>query len=455
MAALFLAVDPWLLSASRSADSAILSIALGLLLGVGLIRWPGLSVTERRLLAVVVGLFLLSGPLAWLLLPVLALTVWQFRPDFSDVASDERRTLLLILGGTLLLVGTSFFTAWEGVGLISTSVSTALAYVSQRSDYPALWPWMRLVVDQPLLVVGVLCALVWVVVRGRAQSMDRRWLWLLGTWLIYGALLMLLPARNPSTLLILGLPLLLITARIASEIVRFAMQLAHWQDGLLIALTLAVLMVTAGFLAAFLLREAERNQLDQRIFLFYLTIPLVVAFFAWWADGRTTAQVTGLMLLALFFAANLSSSWMMNLRSEMVRGNALSAVTAHSGLRALARDVAKLGSIRSGDPGVMPVRVAVDPDLRPLVGWYLRFVQDLRFEGAIDGTSIDLNSLLVTSQQPTVLPAGLVGSDYPVVTVWLPFDLTDRLDQIGWLLYRDLDELPTTRSLFLWGPVSQ
>lgn len=452
--AVLLALDPWLVNASRSADSAILSITLGALLAVGLLQWPRLSVSGRRGLAVVAALFLLSGPLAWLFLPVLGLIAWSFPPAATDISQTERRTLLLITGGTLLLVGTSFFNAWEGLALISSSLSTALAYFSESSSYPISWPWLRLVVDQPLLVVGSLTGIIWGVYAWSNGHLNQRWGRLLAAWIAYTVIVLLL-ARTPSTLLLLGLPLLVITACAASAVIQFATHRLHRQDAMLIAVALTVLLITAGFLSAFLLRQAGEGRTDQRIFIFYLVIPILVAFFAWWANGRTAAQVTAGVVLVTFLAANLSSSWMMNLRTEMVRGNALAAITSDVGVRLLAEDVAKISAIRSGDPGALAVGVDVDPELRPLVGWYLRFVRDLRFEGNLNGDSAAPAGLLITRQIPTVLPEGLVGSDYTVVTEWLPFQLTDRITQLRWLLYRNIREPLPARTLILWGPVTQ
>ena len=155
--ALLLALDPWLLTFSRIGDGAIFSAALGLLLLAGCVRAGELSPNGRRAMAVAAGLFLISGPLAWLLLPVLIGAVALFGgASLWPSEQSERAQLLSIAGVTIVAGSTGFLAHWEGLGVISTSLTVALDSLRSDAGYSLGWALLRLAVDQPLaLVLGL------------------------------------------------------------------------------------------------------------------------------------------------------------------------------------------------------------------------------------------------------------------------------------------------------------
>jgi hypothetical protein len=448
--ALLLAVDPWLLAFSRLSDGAILSVTLGLILWVALLNWPTLSRRQMRWLAVALGLFVLSGPLAWLLVPPLLGTLFLYRPALNLPASESRR-LLGIVGVTILLAGTGALTHWEGLSIISTSVGVAISYLFGDSLYPLQWPFLRLLVDQLLLVVlgfGGL-AIAWVMAPG--DEVDRRWRLLLSGWFLYGLLLWLLPGRNPATLLITALPLLFLAAYAVVYLWRFATDETDWHDGSLIAITLVVLLVTTAFLTTNALQPAP-GDFDGRVLVFYLVLPSLLLFFAWWSGVRTTMQITALVLLIVLFFSQVSSSWTMNLRSELLRGHELHAVTSRPPLQLLAADLAHLSAIRAGDPTLAPVFVQVDPELRPLLGWYLRTLRELYFVGAVDVARLNDQTFVISQPGEVVtLPADFIGSHYAVSGFWLPTELDSTIARVRWWLFRELRPLPAEQRVVLWA----
>ncbi len=239
LAALLIAIDPWLVAFSRLADGASLSILLGMLVLVGI--WQGAGRGQEAggkgqgageqwpgWLVVCAGLLLVSGTLAWSWLPVLALAWWLLRQESltnrSDQAvesepflttdglsADQQATLqavtvdveddetknnepadkpvasvvdviterwpLVLFALAALLGATGWLTRLEGLGYISTSLTTWLSGITGNSglSYPFNWPFLRLLADQPLLLVfGFLgLAQLWAKVIGPDGANDR------------------------------------------------------------------------------------------------------------------------------------------------------------------------------------------------------------------------------------------------------------------------------------------
>ena len=267
--ALLLALDPWLLTFSRMGDGGILSVGLGLLLIAGFVGGREVSLGGRWGLAVVAGLFLISGPLAWLLLPVVVGTFFLFgRTDLWPKEQNERAQLLSIAGVTVVAGSTGFLSHWDGLGVISTSLTVALDSLRADGGYSLGWGFLRLFVDQPLTLVAGLPGLIalWLKVPSVSTSEDADneasvpsprmgegwgggspWRLLLTGWFAWGLLLLLLPGRNPMTLLVIGLPLAISAARTGVSLLAYATRQVNWQDGSLIGTALAVLLVTTAF----------------------------------------------------------------------------------------------------------------------------------------------------------------------------------------------------------------
>ena len=87
LAAFLFAVDPWLISISRLADGASLALLIGMAALVGLLAVARADEEARGAahlwIAVLVGLLLVSGPMGWNLLPVLALAAWLWRRELA------------------------------------------------------------------------------------------------------------------------------------------------------------------------------------------------------------------------------------------------------------------------------------------------------------------------------------------------------------------------------------
>ena len=478
--ALLLALDPWLLTFSRMGDGAILSAGLGLLLIAGFAKGGDLSPNGRRAMAVAAGLFLISGPLAWLLLPVIAGAFLLFgRTTFWPSEQYERAQLLTIAGVTIVAGSTGFLSHWEGLGVISTSLTVALDTLRIDAGYSLGWALLRLVVDQPLALVLGLSGLIALWLKtpsastpevtdnetsassprmgegwgGGSWGEGNAWRLLLTGWFVWGLLLLLLPGRNPMTLLVIGLPLVISAARTGAALLAYATRQVNWRDGSLIGAALGVLLVTTVFWTNHYNSQWGNEDFDLLTLFFYGIVPILCVFFVWWAGWRTSSQIFVLIGLPLLLLVSFGSGWSLNQPGETTAGSALFAEVAQPGLMGLVTDVATLSSLRARDPHEALVLVDVPPELQSLLGWNLRSMRQLGFVDGVNPALLTDPAGLVIGDEATAssLPGGYVGSRYPVLERWLPTDLIGAGPTARWILLRELKITPPTTSVVLWA----
>lgn len=450
--ALLLAFDPWLLTFSRSADSPILSVGLALLLLAGMTQPDGGSATRRGRLAVAAGLFLVSGPLAWLLLPVLAAAWLIFRPGIWPDEQAERARLLGLAGVAALAGATGLLSSWDGLGGVSSSLTVALRALSGDGGYPLSWGLLRLAVDQPLLLFVGALGLGWAWRGGHAGGDEAQWRLFLSGWLLWGLLLLLLPGRNPAVLPVIGLPLLFSAARSLPRLLAYATDRTDWRDGSLIVGTLAVLLVTTAFWTSYYSVQWVNGPFDPFTLFFYGVVPMLAAFFVWWAGWRTSSQIFALLGGGLLFLMTLGSGWAQNVPGDVTGGSTLFAETGKPGLVALVTDVERLSALRAWDPHEAPVLVDAAPEVQPLLGWYLRKMRKLRFVQGVNPAELSDSKVLVVADEAAgnSLPGGYVGSRYPIVQRWLPTELSGG-PLLRWMLLRELKSAPPVTEIVLWA----
>ena len=494
MAAALFAFDPWLLSFSRMADGATLSALTGVLLLAALFggRMDGPQLDR---LAVTGGLFLISGPLAWLLLPVLLYALYLLKGGpLADPAPGQSRQAAVICAGTAIVGSTGLLSDLSGLSAIGESVGTAVAHLVGSSGtagillaghgYTVDWALLRLLVDEPFLLLfgvsGMAIALFGAVsstVAGPAIQMvsegesveteggvlvDAVWLNVLAVGVAWGLLLILLPGRTPVSLLVTGLPLLLLAAGTATRMLRaIPIRMLIRDSSRMPALaTMGILLITAFFWTGTISVSLRDGNFDPRLAIFYLLIPALGAFFVWWTGGRASLHVFGFLTLGAFFLAQASSSWMLNLRPEYDHSRALYAEAGDSGMAMLVEDIARLSSLRTGDPAEASVYLQVEYSYLPFFYWHLRAMRDLRWNPGIDLTGVETDALVVTQGTSgnggnhDLLPTGFVGSSYSVTQVWLPTELESPGALLRWMLYRERQQIPggtpVRREVDLW-----
>lgn len=493
MAAFLFAFDPWLLSFSRMADGATLSVLTGVLLLAALFddRIDGRRV---NLLALIGGLFLISGPLAWLMLPLLLYALYLLKGGpLADLAPSQSRRAAIICAGTVVVGSTGLLSNIAGLSAIGESVGSAVALLTGTTEsagflpadygYTVNWALLRLLVDEPFLFVfgiaGMATALFGTafyagdpadqnvddggfVESGRGVPVDAIWQNVLAVGVAWGLLLILLPGRNPVSLLVTGLPLLLLAAGTATRMLRAVPIGMLIQDSSRMPAfaTMGILLVTAFFWTGTISSSLGDGNFDPRLATFYLLIPALGSFFVWWSGERASLHVFGFLTLGAFLLAQASSSWMLNLRPEYDHSRTLYAETGDSGIALLAEDVARLSSLRTGDPAEASVYVQVETLYLPFFFWHLRSMGDLRWHPGTDFTDVSADALVITQGTPGIgeegdlLPAGFVGSSYSVTQRWLPTELKSPGALLRWMLYRERQRksggIPVRQEVDLW-----
>ena len=492
LAALF-ALDPWLLAFSRLADSAILSALTGVLL----LAWifdgaaeASLSTRQIDRLAVVGGLFLISGPLAWLLMPPILFAIHLLRGEpFSRLARGEARRAALLFAATIVIGSTGLLAHISGLASIGESIGVAIAHLTGgyvragmvANVYPMGWGLLRLLVDEPFALLFGAGGLIIAILKLRKIGASRRnesddgrgeenestqhedngggrgeerdftsdsseaWLRVLAVGVVWGLLCLLLPGRTPVSLLVVGLPLLLLAASAVTDLLHFGLWLRlDWPLALPALITMGIMLVTAYFWTGNTTAALRDGNDDPRLTAFYLLIPALGAFFVWWSGARASVQVFGLLTLAAFILAQASSSWMLNLRPESSHSRTLFSEIVDDGLTLLLEDVARLSVLRTGDATEAPVYLLVGPRLQPFFAWHLRAMRHLRWQTTFDVSELGEDALVVSEPGTFTLrlPGDFIGSSYTVEERWLPTDAVGLGPRLRWMLYRERQQDP-------------
>ena len=218
----FLVLDPGLVSLSRQAGSLMPALSSIFL------TWAFWYQKRPRALGIFAGLALLSGSSVWAGLLSLGLALglkWIFelpfandkdqkkipsekaKQNFVSALGDDLKKPLIYIGATLLLGGTLFLLAPNGLSAWLNSLPVYLASWFQPSGVPASRLLFALLVYQPFALVFGLLAIV----RGWWQEQRARLL--LSLWFITGLILaMVYPARQVSDLVWALVPLWVLAA---------------------------------------------------------------------------------------------------------------------------------------------------------------------------------------------------------------------------------------------------
>ncbi len=515
--ALLFAVDPWLVAYSRLADGAALALFCGTLALTGFIQLLALPVELpirtrwAYLTALAVGLLVVSGALAWSYLPVL-LWFWLLFGRTTPLAADEEaepakligsltlpRTAWLLGIAAALLGATGWLARLGGLGLISRSLSAWILLVTgdPAVPYPLSWPFLRLWVDTPLTLLFGLLGLtqLWL---GRSPGADvtatmmeplatrhsplathRPWRWFLSGWLLWGLVLILLPGRNPLSLPMLGVPLILLAAMAGGKIFRPFQRNLPWLESLLLLGVLSILLVFLTFSVWYLTAQGQLEFMRALVLLLFMALALLlILMFALWSDWPQTRFVVGCYVGALLLLVTVSNCWRLNQRLDPGERNGFFAQFTDPDVRRLALDVHTLSAQRVGDATQIAVLAQMTTQPDPVLGWYLRDLHNLSWVLApkVQTAADQAKPLVITFDTPTADDQQLVdymGSRYAVRGVWLPSALTKNVniatDPAGglsarlsslwvgqlrtflrWVLYREVKETAPTEKVILW-----
>ena len=554
--ALLLAIDPWLVAYSRLADGTILSIFFGLLTltGLHLLLDRSMGREKRRrwqlLTATSAGLLLVSGTQAWSMVLVLALFVLFFDLNIatllsgdvepeeavdevdsssifaSDSAAPDAKnqpvemdaetadngstrgihiTPLIALVVAILLGSTAWLARLEGAGFVSSSISFWVAQLSGSQSegapaigalYPISWVGLRLLIDQPFLLVFGLAGLVLGLLarrRGEWSIAQKRWSSFVVGWLLVGVFLLLLPGRGPFSLFMIGLPLLVAAAYTLNRVITMARSAVGQLDGWILLVLLAVLTFSGNIYLNVLVGQRQFNGSTVLTIVAIFAIALLsVILYSLWATRQEAVGIAGLFVALLLLSSTLSSSWSLAHRFDLQEPNAFFAHYTDPDVRRLAENIAMLSARRVGDAGEMPVQVQLRAEADPLLGWYLREMRNLSWSPApaadaattrkpllityldsgYDGQANEnylsgdfglrlswLPSQLPHYQPPPVPPEG--SADAPAAGGGFLERMNNRLSErwssetqplLRWMRYRKIPGMPPSERVLLWVP---
>lgn len=507
------ALDPWLVAISRLADGAALGLALGLVTLGGMMRVASsMNGGERtiwpRVSAMAAGLLMVSGVLAWSWLPVLGLFAWLYRRPLREAGLFSRQSA--VWGAVAAVLGaTCGLARVDGVAAIGTSLSAWLAQIIGPVQYSAGWPWVRLVVDEPLPAVLGLMGLVVMTVRGRAGAMAapgsaprRVFLW---GWLAWGMLLWVLPGRSPLALPMVGLPLLVGASWAFADLVGRRPDDLDWREASALVATLSVLMISGSFWAiAFFFNRTYDPVMAQATAVIFLLTGAILAIYAFWANRRHAAWMALLLVVVVLGLSTLRSGHLLNHVSDPGKMDGFYARVTHPEIRLLVDDLETLSAHRTGTPHQLPVLIQVASDRAasgellaavpdPVLGWYTRAMVNVEWApvpapaasvndlgeptSAVQAVAITLMGDAqaegedADARSGNSLPSGYVGSKYQIEVSWLPnraalsraSGVDDTVaDGIAgrwspwvqplarWLIYRDVVGSVATRDVVMW-----
>lgn len=454
--AVLLAVDPWLVTLSRTGTSGILSAGLAL---VALTALHRLTVddsphsTAQVVAGGALGLLLISGPhaVSWLLLVALYLgtagrSAWRPLIHLRGLVS---LAVAAIFGATL------FLSRPQDVSLVTAGLSAWLEQFSSGA-YDFGYPWLRLLVDQPLVFAFGLAGLVglWVTPLDAPDRSFRRFL---TGWVLLGLVLWLLPGRTPESLTMAGIAFAIAAAVALGWVLQRLAAQTNWSEGVLMLLLTGVVLVALTFRVWHTVSAMEPDGTALAILLTMAGVLIVIYVgYALYVSRSQAALIAVVALFAALALASIASMTRLAYLNTSHRPNGFWAAFTSQSAGAFAEDVHTLSDRRTGDDTELPVWVVMgaqgEPD--PLIGWLLRDMRNLAFylEAPADPASMATVPPLVVTQAAAAGnpgPAGYIGSLITLTESWLPNDLpsahvenviswqTRTRPLLRWLLYRE------------------
>ncbi|RME44427.1 MAG: hypothetical protein D6791_13195 [Chloroflexi bacterium] len=441
LTALLLTASPLLNAFGRRGDGPALTL---LALSLALSGWGRVREGQDRgwvPLAAGVGLLLISGPAAPTALLGLALFALLEQRLSPRVLSAPTLGHGLVGLAVVLVGGSAFLTRPAGIGLLAVNWSEWLGAFS-LSGRSLLWGFLRLPLDEPLLVSAGLVAIV---------RSFRRNDTLAAFSLTAAALLVVSLLQGPYAsgsrlvlVLFLGPPV----ARFLVDMGRSAVYREANGEAWLYVVVLGMLLALGVFSLIAYSRSGDVSHLYLLVatVLMSLVLTAVFGFFIGWQ------RLVHMLALVLFIALGLfdiAMLWGMGYDTNSPRFPALYASDTRPGIVDLQATINDLSERRKGDPWSLPVAIMEQGPASDLLQWQLRRVTDLSM---VTGVSLETAPPLVVAPIEAVLPLSdrYAGQDFAILDAWEPGD-ADIRRVIAWALYRIAPwDLPT-ENYVLWA----
>ena len=447
-----LAFDPLLVGVSRQVGGPM--PALGILAAAFALHTatdPGARSSSRQVqVGVLAGLAALAGPAFWLGLVILlfyGLTIRGFNLSFDGQDDDEpqppvTRRAGMAFGITLVLAGTLFLRAPEGVGAVAGSIPAFLLGWASTDQMPIY-----------LMGIGVVGYLglnaVFAVVHllresGRWQTQTRAAALLL---LVSLVIVVLHPGRAVGDLAWAAVPMWFLTAAELRSSFRLGSERLY--RPLILAAVLIVLLLSFWNNAAILTNLSPQAPgfwgeilvLAGEILLIGLTIALVGL--GWDSQSAKTGTAWAVGLLLVF--GMLSGFWGLTPGGRDMRSELWETDPGPGRVDLLEGTLNELGGWVEGDPYAMEVVIILDS---AAARWALRYYPNVRSGVGLTEDELPGVILAASPDQDLRIASTYRGQDF----TWRETVRWDQLDWRGWLRWLIFREAPAAiEPLVLWA----
>ena len=425
LAALLITLSPTINAFARRGDgTAFALLAAGLALA-GLARLEEGDGRGWLWASVAMAALLLSGPAgysAWVILALIAvLTLPRIRPlpRFS-----LRDALAFVL--TLLLGGTAFLVRFDALGLSALNLT---AWLTDYSFAPDTWLLgaVRLILDEPLLSLFGLMAVIWGVRVGGSVR----------TLALAAALASLLAIlQGPDV----TYPRAVAAFFLALPAAHFILHLARRGDltfhSVEESLFVVVLVLLAFLMVYALASFAASGQFD-RLIIFVVSLLLasvlsmVFIFFIGWREVRAGLYIAGLILTALF---SLGTGWSLAFNATLPTLARVYPVESLPDVKDLVRTYGDLSQQQRGDRWALPVGLVTGSQSDDLILWHFRQAQDMR---VLSHASTETAPPVLIAPADRELTLDLyAGQSFKLLSDWDLNRTSTTNELVYWLLYR-------------------
>ncbi len=469
LSALLLTFSPTAVHFSRQAGGASLALFGALLALVAIARSldnTSPSAAPRWSAVTGIGLAIALASASAGLTGVLALALGLAlfaRPAIPDLAVRLRRGAPHLLTAALLVfVGGSTFLLifWPGLGAAADLLAHWFAHFRPAAGAPPFWhPLLRLLVEEPLVLLPALAALIaWAANPAFRQHLS----WPLKIAALWGglALLLTLLGRQPADHLSVVVPWALLAAHaLAFFLARLHTDAAWSEEWYLLLSGLTLLIAFSLFLAAFT-QTGQVPYLVGALALPGIFIVLCVAS-GFWIGPRATLDVLAIFAIIAFGLLQLGRVWTLSHDNRPPRQAQLPYLTVTSpDVRTLAQTLADRSAHRYGDERRFQIDIVAGPSANTL-RWYTRSFQRTRLvtaplaEAGVDAVIVPLapDGAQTVAADPVPPGPGFIGAPFALTRRWTPQDLS-AAQFTRWLLQglaeRDIIAASDKQDVILW-----
>jgi hypothetical protein len=432
--AALIALDPGMISLSRTAGSSIIGIT-------SLLACLGFILKRKAIIASIFGgLALISGSAIWPGIVVLGLVLISLRSSRTDstqevpVSDFHPGWKRLVLPGLVVtvVVSSQFLVHVNGISGIGGSLaryleSWAVEATTGIGNFFVTVFWLQL----PILVFGLTAIIIGLVKKERKT-------WFLGVWWALALLVVVInPSRNTADLGLATVPLLVLSAIFLSGLIKNIQF-----DNRIIALAqfvLTILMISLSFYYLINITNAPeidpvlfRNKIIGAILPLFLLIVITILF-TWGWNSSSAKTSLGLCLALLGVLMIFSNGWKATGWTSPTESELWAGEPVVIGDEFIQRSVSDQGRWTSGQASSIDVEIAGLES--PSMNWALKKVEKLTFSNQVN--QITSSALLVTPAETALSTETSYRGEKIVWSSTPDIQIMNIWDWIKWTVFRN------------------